>query len=99
MEFTDEQIATIASLTVQEISDLASATRRLVRSALNTKVLEGQESEAIVKVSQDLLNGEYGSEAVDVAAAIVRAYMRANMKIDEAVTEENRQEAGTRWRT
>ena len=93
VEFTDEQIATIASLTVQEISDLASATRRLVRSALNTKVLEGQESEAIVKVSQDLLNGEYGSEAVDVAAAIVRAYMRANMKIDEAVTEENRQEA------
>lgn len=93
VEFSDEQIKTIAALSVEQINGLATATRRLVRATLNTKVLEGQESEAIVKVSRELLNEDFSSDAVDVAAAIVRAHMHANMKIDKAVTEENRKKA------
>ena len=76
-----------------DLEDLFTVTRGLVRDALASTLPEGQESTAISKISRDLLSGEYDPALVSAAVCVTRATLRPNMLIDEETTELNRQKA------
>ncbi len=93
VELTDDQILAVMGLPKEELEALSVSTRRFARAALRATVSEGKVSDAVVSISESLLNDNKGNTAVDVAAAVLRSCLRPNMLIDNQTTEEHRQQA------
>ena len=84
-----------ALLTADEgrLNDLVNDAIIDVRDALNSTLLEGQESAAVNRLSRALAAAGYELPLVSLATDVIAACIRPNMLIDEAITEANRQKA------
>lgn len=93
VELTQDQLVAVMSGSQTTMNSLSVTTRRLVREVLTAKLPEGQEDEAIAKISRDLQTIGFDNDLIDVAASVVRTYLLPNMLLDEEITQQNRQKA------
>ena len=92
-ELTEEEMDALRSLSAEELADLHEQLSALTGAVLASNLPEGQESETIAKMCKDLASDGLSEAQVTVAQALLSAYLRPNMFLDEEVTEENRQKA------
>ncbi len=93
VEMSDAALTAALNADDETLSDLAIAAVALTREAMNAKVAEGQEKETAQKIGRDLEAEGFDSELAEAAGAIVTAYLKANMLLDEETTELKRQAA------
>jgi membrane-associated HD superfamily phosphohydrolase len=93
VEMTDSALTAALSADDATLSDLSAAAIALTRDALNSKVAQDQEKETAAKIERDLAAEGYDSALTEAAGAIVSAYLKANMLLDEETTEQKRQAA------
>ena len=92
-ELTEGSLRALLTARGETLESLGQSAMQLVRDTLNAKLPEGQEAEAIEKLSRDLLSAGFSDPLVSAAAAVARAYIEPNMLLDEETTELNRQKA------
>ena len=80
------------STDAETAAQIASDARALVKQALDSTILEGQESASIKNIRTEL-NKNYASGLAGVAVKVVEATIQPNMLIDEELTNANRARA------
>ena len=90
---SDEAVLALLTIDGDTLTYLYERTYALVRETLTAKLAEGQEEEAILTISQDLAETGFDEGAVQIAQEVVRSTLRANMLLDEATTQANRDKA------
>lgn len=90
---TRSDLLTVVNADADELDNVFSSARSLMRDALDSTLPEGQETAAISKISRDLATDGLDVSLASVAMAVVRATIKPNMPIDEETTEQNREKA------
>ncbi len=105
-ELVDEAAADLAPVTLtsarmelvlktpqEDLAEIAAFTKSRVREHLNLNIAEGQESETIFGIQKELVSAGWDSILAGCAADVLRPYLQANMIVDAATTEANRDAA------
>ena len=87
--------AVLALLTIEDatLTRLYERAYAMVRETLSGKLPEGQEEEAILNIRRDLGAAGFDQGAVDIATALLKSTLRANMLLDGETTQANRDKA------
>ena len=94
LELTEEDMSLILSLDEETFATLRSSVIGIADELLASRIAEGGENEARVKLERELENsGLFSEAAVDLAGRTAAACLRANMLIDQDTTDANRQKA------
>ena len=94
MEITEDDVNLILSLDGDTFAALKTAVLDVADELLSSRVAEGGEGEARMKLERELENsGAYPEAAVDLAGRAAAVCLKANMLIDQETTELNRQKA------
>ncbi len=94
MEITEEEAGVILSLDEQTFASLRGLTLAIADELLASRIAEGGEGEARIKLERELENsGSFPEGAVALAGRVAGVCLRANMLIDQETTELNRQKA------
>lgn len=93
-DLTAEDIALIRGLSDDDFNTLESDVIAIADELLTAKIAQGGEDEAVSKLERELTAREtYSAELVDLCSRVASSVMQANMLLDEATTETNRQKA------
>ena len=93
IELTPEEYAAIRNGDAETLRRLSEDAIINVRETLNSTLLEGQEANAISRLTRTLSAAGHSEALVSLATSVIRACLRPNMLIDEELTEANRQKA------
>ena len=90
---TRSRLELVMSTDQETLSDLATQARQRLRAQLNLNIAEGQENESIYSIQRELVSDGWDSQLAGCAADILRPVVKANMIVDTATTEANREAA------
>ena len=94
LELAEEDVGLLLSLDEETFAALRSSVMGIADELLASRVAEGGENEARVKLERELDNsGLFSDAAVDLAGRAAAACLRPNMLIDQETTDLNRQKA------
>ena len=92
VELTAEQWTVWLGISSATAQQLFTDARALVKQALDSTILEGQESASIKNIRTEL-NKNYVSSLAGIAVQVVQNTIRPNMLIDQEITDANRAKA------
>jgi len=75
------------------LEELGKQTRQRLKAQLNLNIAEGQENESIYNIQKELVSDGWDSTLAGCAADLLRPVVKANMVVDNATTDANRQAA------
>ena len=92
-EASEEAVLALLTIDGETLTRLYERTYAMVRETLSGKLPEGQEEESILNIRRDLNAAGFDQAAVDIATALLRSTLRANMLLDDETTQANRDKA------
>jgi len=93
MKVSEEGLAWLMSLEAEELESLRNTLVEMVDAVLTDKLAENREREAIGKICKDLETAEFTEEAVNMADAVLSAYLAPNLLVDAETYEAKKEEA------
>lgn len=92
-QLEDSALSAILACDTETFRSLYELTYAKVRETLTSKLPEGQEEEAALRIEREIQGEGYDDRLVSAAMSIVRATMKPNMLLDEETTQANRDKA------
>ncbi len=94
MEMTEEDVQLVRSLDDETFAALRADVVSIVDELLSSRIAEGGEAEALMKLERELENqNTYSETVISLVRRAAAACLRANMLIDQETTAANRQKA------
>ena len=93
-EFSEKDLTLIRGMSDETASSLRADTLAIVESLYDTLITEGSEAEALGRLQRELTALDaYTDETIDLASRLVGTWLKANIVLDEATTQANREKA------